>query len=100
MSKISGDVHIRDELLRHNSAFRAAVPCCKRSLANKLKAQHFLPRQYVIKQGDPVEKVIFILKGIVDVIGDGHEIVEIGKGEILSLLREYFGNLRYGSREA
>lgn len=75
-------LHIHDELLRHNSAFRAAVPSCKRSLASKLKVQHFLPRQYIVKQGDPVDKVIFILKGTVDVIGDGQKIVAIGRGEI------------------
>ncbi|XP_067041117.1 potassium voltage-gated channel subfamily H member 6-like [Acropora muricata] len=74
-------LHIHDELLRHNSAFRAAVPSCKRSLASKLKVQHFLPRQYIVKQGDPVDKVIFILKGTVDVIGDGQKIVGIGRGD-------------------
>ncbi|XP_015770277.1 PREDICTED: potassium voltage-gated channel subfamily H member 2-like [Acropora digitifera] len=74
-------LHIHDELLRHNSAFRAAVPSCKRSLASKLKVQHFLPRQYIVKQGDPVDKVIFILKGTVDVIGDGQKIVAIGRGD-------------------
>ncbi|XP_068720809.1 potassium voltage-gated channel subfamily H member 6-like [Montipora capricornis] len=74
-------LHIHGELLRHNSAFRAAVPSCKRSLANKLRVQHFLPRQYIIKQGDAVDKVFFILKGIVHVIVDGQTVLAIGRGD-------------------
>ena len=76
-------LHIHGELLRHNSAFRAAVPSCKRSLANKLRVQHFLPRQYIIKQGDEVDKVFFILKGIVQVIVDGQTVLAIGKESFL-----------------
>lgn len=71
-------LHIHDTLFKENSAFRTAVPSCKRSLATKLKVQHFLPRQYVIKQGDEVDKVFFILKGIVDVVVDGKTILAIG----------------------
>lgn len=72
-------LHIHDELFSENPAFRAAVPSCKRSLATKLRVQHFLPRQYVIKQGDEVDKVFFILKGIVHVVADGQTVLALGK---------------------
>lgn len=72
-------LHIHDELFSENSAFRAAVPSCRRSLATKLRVQHFLPRQYVAKQGDEVDRVFFIVKGIVHVVADGHTILALGK---------------------
>ena len=73
-------LHIHGDLLNNNSTFRAAVPSCKRSLATKLKVQHFLPRQYVIKQGDDVDRVFFILKGIVHIIEpDGKTLLALGK---------------------
>ena len=75
-------LHIHDGLFRENSAFRAAVPSCKRSLATKLKVQHYLPRQYILKQGDEVDKVFFILKGIIHVVVDGQTILALGKGNI------------------
>lgn len=73
-------LHIHQELFKMNSAFRTAVPSCQRSLATKLKVQHYLPRQYVIKQGDEVDKVFFIMKGIVHVIEpDGQTLLALGR---------------------
>lgn len=72
-------LHIHGKLFKENPAFRAAVLSCKRSLATKLRVQHFLPRQHVIKQGDEVDKVFFIVKGIVHVIVDGKMLLALGK---------------------
>ena len=72
-------LHIHGKLFKENSAFRAAVLSCKRSLASKLKIQHFLPRQYVIKQGDEMNKVFFVVKGIVHVTLDEKIILALGK---------------------
>lgn len=73
-------LHIHQELFKMNSTFRSAVPSCQRSLATKLKVQHYLPRQYVIKQGDEVDKVFFITKGIVHIIEpDGQKLLALGK---------------------
>ncbi|XP_073254491.1 voltage-gated inwardly rectifying potassium channel KCNH6-like [Porites lutea] len=76
-------LHIHDELFRENPVFRAVVPSCKRLLATKLQVQHFLPRQYVIKQGDEVDKVFFIVKGIVHVVVDGETLIALGRGDII-----------------
>ena len=76
-------LHIHGDLFDENPAFRAAVPSCKRSLATKLKVQHFLPRQYVIKQGDEVDKVYFIIKGIIHVVADGEILLALGKDKFL-----------------
>ena len=73
-------LHIHQEVFKMNSAFHSAVPSCQRSLATKLKVQHYLPRQYVIKQGDEVDRVFFIMKGIVHVIEpDGQTLLALGK---------------------
>ncbi|XP_078369357.1 potassium voltage-gated channel unc-103-like [Oculina patagonica] len=77
-------LHIHGDLFISNSAFRAAVPSCKRSLATKLKVQHFLPRQYVIKQGDEVDRVYFIIKGIVHILEpDGETLLALGRGDTI-----------------
>ncbi|KAJ7357649.1 hypothetical protein OS493_023780 [Desmophyllum pertusum] len=76
-------LHIHGDLFDENPAFRAAVPSCKRSLATKLKVQHFLPRQYVIKQGDEVDKVYFIIKGIIHVVADGEILLALGRGDTI-----------------
>ena len=73
-------LHIHSELFNSNNAFRAAVPSCKRSLAKKLKVQHYLPRTYVIKQGDEVDRVFFIIKGIVHILDPEEETV-LGLGK-------------------
>lgn len=79
-------LHIHQDLFKANSAFRTAVPSCQRSLATKLKVQHFLPRQYVIKQGDEVDRVFFIMNGIVHVIKpDGQSLLALGKDKIISV---------------
>ena len=72
-------LHIHQELFKMNPAFRTTVPSCQRSLATKLKVQHYLPRQYVIKQGDEVDKVFFIMSGIVHIIEpDGQTLLALG----------------------
>ena len=73
-------LHIHSELFKGNTAFRAATPSCKRSLAKKLKVQHYLPRQYVIRQGDEVDRVFFIIKGIVHILDPDEETV-LGLGK-------------------
>lgn len=78
-------LHIHDELFRENPVFRTVVPSCKRLLATKLQVQHFLPRQYVIKQGDEVNKVFFIVKGIVHVVVDGETLIALGRTILLLL---------------
>ncbi|XP_022786272.1 potassium voltage-gated channel subfamily H member 7-like isoform X2 [Stylophora pistillata] len=76
-------LHIHGKLFEENSAFSAAVLSCKRSLASKLKIQHFLPHQYVIKRGDEMNNVFFVVKGIVHVVLDEKIILALGSGDTI-----------------
>ena len=58
--------------------FKSASEGCMRALAVRFKVFHYLPGHCIIKQGDEVNKLYFICKGVVEVVKDGETVLTLG----------------------
>ncbi|KAK3744225.1 hypothetical protein QZH41_013576 [Actinostola sp. cb2023] len=71
--------HLHKRLFNECSAFESADDGCLRALSIRFRMHHFLPGHYLVKQGDEVTSLYFIVKGSMQVIKDGSTVLSLGK---------------------
>ncbi|XP_046852786.1 potassium voltage-gated channel subfamily H member 6-like isoform X1 [Xenia sp. Carnegie-2017] len=76
--------HLCQGLFTTVSAFQEADESCLRALSMKFHSLHCLPKQYVVKQGDPIQEIYFICSGNVQIVRDGRTMLTLTSGDVIS----------------
>lgn len=71
--------HLCQGLFTTVSAFQEADESCLRALSMKFHSLYCLPKQYVVKQGDPIQEIYFICSGNVQIVRDGRTMLTLSK---------------------
>ncbi|XP_032219964.2 potassium voltage-gated channel subfamily H member 6 isoform X3 [Nematostella vectensis] len=76
--------HLHKKLFNECMAFANADDGCLRALSLRFTIQHFLPGHFVVKQGDQIDRLLFLVKGSIEVIKDKETCLVLGKGDTIS----------------
>lgn len=71
--------HLRQDLFRSISAFKEADKACLRLLAMKFRTSHYLPDQFIVRQGDPIQEIYFIASGFIEIKRNGKSAMTLSK---------------------
>ncbi|XP_022788288.1 potassium voltage-gated channel subfamily H member 6-like [Stylophora pistillata] len=76
-------VHLNRQVLDHFEIFRGASEGSRRALATAFRVEMFPQHHFLLKEGDQVTKLYFIVSGSVEVIRSQQSMKFLGPGEIV-----------------
>ena len=63
-------------------AFRLASDGCLRSLATNFKMTHCAPGDFIIRKGESITDLIFVVSGSLEVVQDGEILAFLGNNDV------------------
>ena len=63
-------------------AFRLASDGCLRSLATNFKMTHCAPGDFIIRKGESITDLIFVVSGSLEVVQDGEILAFLGSNDV------------------
>jgi len=97
--RIVSDVILNDalricEFLKDVDVFKALTPTELTHVAERMRRQHYMPDEIVIREGEAGHDLFLISEGEVRIERSGHEVARLGAGEFFGELALLSGNPR------
>lgn len=75
-------VHLNRRVFNGHPAFRLASDGCLRSLATNFKMTHCAPGDFIIRKGESITDLIFVVSGSLEVVQDGEILAFLGTNDV------------------